>query len=171
LPQLDVNASAGVIGYASDGARANRQMFDFKSYTLQASLVFHEPLARRAERGAHEAALAELRKDRLEAHASQAQLETAAVNTLALVESARDRAQGLARGVDFAESDLAAERARFLSGRSSTFDVLRKQQVLLDARLRLLRARIDFAQAQAELDALTGDIFCHGGVSRRACEP
>ena len=44
-------------------------------------------------------------------------------------------------------------------GRSTSFDVLRRQEELAQAQLRQARARIDLLAAQAALGALTGEIL------------
>ena len=83
---------------------------------------------------------------------------------LAAVETARRRGEVLAPSIAAAALDLESERARFEVGRSTNFDVLRRQDALASAKLLVLRAQVDHLEALAALDALTGDILDAHGV-------
>jgi outer membrane protein len=83
------------------------------------------------------------------------------------IDAARQRIAALADTTDIATLDLAAERARFEVGRATNFDVLRRQEELAETKLRLLRARVDSLEAAAGVEALTGEILGHYGVSVR----
>ena len=63
--------------------------------------------------------------------------------------------------------DLAAERARFEVGRSTNFDVLRRQEEVAQVQLGQARARVDEVKATAALAALSGRILDLFGVNIR----
>jgi outer membrane protein TolC len=168
LPQLDLTASFGVNGYADTAETAYGQLANFKGYVAQAGFTFQEPLGRRAVRGAYEAAQATLHKARLTEADIAAQLSSAAATAVGRLATARDRAAALSQAVEVANLDLMAEKARFVAGRSTNFDVLRRQQEVADTRQRLLRAKIDFLRGLAAIEALTGEIFARHGFSFRA---
>ena len=164
LPQLDLSASGGPAGFAANHERALRQLTGVDSYAVQTSLVFSQPLGRRAARGARDAAREGLRK----AHLSEAdigtQIASAVARSASLVDQARRRLDALASVVKTADLDLDAEKARFAVGRSTNFDVLRRQEEVAIAQLRLMRAKTDYLRAAATLEALTGDILPRWGI-------
>ncbi len=89
----------------------------------------------------------------------------------ALAREAQRRVAVIAPTTKSAELDLAAERARFAVGRSTNFDVLRRQDELADTELRHTRAQVDLLQAMAGLEAATDDILAHYQVKLPAAQP
>ncbi|HEX8112084.1 MAG TPA: TolC family protein, partial [Kofleriaceae bacterium] len=63
------------------------------------------------------------------------------------------------QAIDLAEQNVAAEQKRFELGRSTNFDVLRRQDELEQARLRKASAVADYLAARTELDGLSGAIL------------
>jgi outer membrane protein TolC len=164
LPQLDLLFAGGPLGSARDFSTARRQLTGLDSYTVTAGLSFSLPLGRHAARGARDAAREGLRKARLGEADVAAQIAQAVAHGLAAVETARRRTEVLAPAIEAAALDLESERARFEVGRSTNFDVLRRQDALASAKLLVLRAQVDHLEALAALDALTGDILDAHGV-------
>jgi len=66
------------------------------------------------------------------------------------------RRRALARSVELAQTNLDAEQRRWERGDTTSFEVLRRQTALADAKLRAERAHIDAIAARAAIDALTG---------------
>ncbi|HXU82420.1 MAG TPA: TolC family protein, partial [Polyangia bacterium] len=165
LPQLDLVFAGGPLGSARDFTTARRQLTGLDSYTVTAGLSFSLPLGRHAARGARDAAREGLRKARLSEADVAAQVSSAVAHGLAAVEAARKRAAVLEPSTRAATLDLESERARFEVGRSSNFDVLRRQDALAAVQQVLLRAQVDHLKAVAALDALTGDILEDHGVT------
>jgi outer membrane protein len=64
--------------------------------------------------------------------------------------------------------NLDAERARFDVGRSTNYDVLRRQDELSQAQLRRIRAAADYMKAVAVLQTLTGDLLPAYGIEVKA---
>jgi outer membrane protein TolC len=171
LPQLDLTVAGGPVGNAGDASAAYEQLTGFKSYSITAGLAFALPIGRHAARGAHDAARARLTKTQLSETEVAAQVRTAVVRSIARRETARRRADLLVPSAQAAALDLEAEKARFGVGRSSNFDVLRRQDQLSAVQLLLSRARVDELDALAELDALTGEILERNAVIVRGGEP
>jgi outer membrane protein TolC len=165
LPQLDIALSGGPVGNARELETAARQLRGLDNYIVTAALVFQQPLGRHAARGAHQAARETVQKVRLTETDIADQVSGAVVRALVAVDVARRRVDVLARSTDAAALDLEAERARFEVGRSTNFDVLRRQDALAGAQLVHLRARVDQLKALAFIDALTGEILDRHGVS------
>jgi outer membrane protein TolC len=165
LPELDLSISGGPTGNASQASAAYRQLAGFDGYAVTAQLFFQQALGRHAALGAREAARQSVHKVHLgEADISQ-QIAGATARGVSAAEVARRRAEVLVHSIDAATLDLEAEKARFEVGRSTNFDVLRRQDALAGVELALLRARADHLKAVAAVDALTGEILDRNGVS------
>lgn len=167
LPQLDLSFSGGTIGNASDPRTAFAQLGQAGSYAVTAGLVFQLPLQNRAARGARAAARHGLRKAQLTEEDVRNQLAAAVARLCVAARTARQRAEVLASSMDAAALDLAAERARFEVGRSTNFDVLRRQEEVAQVQLGQARARVDEVKATAALAALSGRILDLFGVNIR----
>jgi outer membrane protein TolC len=167
LPQLDLLLAGGPVASARDAAGAGRQLTGLDSYTVTAGLSFSLALGRHAARGARDAAREGLHKARLGEADIAAQIAAAVTHGLAAVEAARRRTEVLAPSIAAAALDLESERARFEVGRSTSFDVLRRQDALASVKLLLLRAQVDHLSSLAALDALTNDILDAHGVTLR----
>ncbi len=166
-PQLDAFVSGGPRGVATDPSPALRSLATLGAYTVQAGLVFQEPIERRTQRGARDAAtglVAKARFTEADARTSVASSASIAITELA---STRRRIEVLERAVKVAQLDVESEEARFQANRSTSFDVLRRQQALTDVRIRLLRAAVDNAKAASTIDALTDDILLRHGLAVR----
>jgi outer membrane protein TolC len=159
LPQLDLAAAAGPVGNGHDLSTAYQQLKGLQSYTITAGLVFQEALPRHAARGAREAASEALRKVKLTESDIAGQVAAAVARGIAAVDTAGRRAEVLSRSTEAAALDLAAEKARFEVGRSTNFDVLRRQDSLAAVQLVLLRAKVDHLKALADVEAATGEIL------------
>ena len=59
------------------------------------------------------------------------------------------------------------EHARFDVGRTTNFEVLRRQDELAQAQLRQARAKADYRIAVASLQSLTGALLARHGVELR----
>jgi len=165
LPQFDVYASGGALGMANDPKQALSNLGNFGGYTVQAGFVFQEPIERRTQRGQRDAAIERARKARLAEEEARTRVANDVTSALAALDSTQRRVTVLVHGVEVAELDLSAERARFQANRSTNFDVLRRQQAATDVRLRLLRAEVENAKSAATLDALTTDILSRHGIA------
>jgi outer membrane protein TolC len=167
LPQLDFAAAAGPIGNAADTDGAYSQLRRLQSYSVTAGLVFQLPLGRHAAHGAREAAREGLRKVRLNEADIAAQVTAAIAHGVAQVATAHRRTEVLARSREAAALDLEAEKARFEVGRSTNFDVLRRQDSIASVQLVLLRAQVEYLKALAGVQAVSGEILDRNGVVLR----
>jgi outer membrane protein TolC len=159
LPQLDVTFAGGPSGNATDAATAFSQLGKFQAYSLSGALVFSEPIPRHYATGQKQSAEALLHKAKLTAADIRVQIETTVLRLVAQIDTARRRIEVLAPTTDSASLDLEAERARFAVGRSTNFDVLRRQDELATSKLRQARARTDYLKAVAALGAVTDEIL------------
>ena len=167
LPQLDVSFAGGPQGNAVDPSTAFTQLGRFQAYGLMGSLTFSEPIPRHYARGTRDSAEALLHKAKLSADDIRVQIDTSVLRLVAELEVARRRIEVLGPATDQATLDLEAERARFAVGRSTNFDVLRRQEELATVKLRQARARIDWLKSMAALGAVTDEILDRYGVALR----
>ena len=159
LPQLDLTFAGGPQGNATDAGTAFGQMSKFQAFGVVGSLVFSEPIPRHYASGQKQSAEALLHKAKLTTDDIRVQIETTVLRLVAQIDTARRRIDVLAPTTDSASLDLEAERARFAVGRSTNFDVLRRQDELATSKLRQARARTDYLKAVAALGAVTDEIL------------
>jgi outer membrane protein TolC len=167
LPQLDFSFTGGPMGNASTVTSAYSQMTGLGGYTVRADAVFQQPLGSHAARGARAAAREKLLKAHLDEVNIVAQVSTAVAHEMAASKIAHQQVEVLAHSIDAAEMDLEAEKARFEAGRSTSFDVLRRQDSLAAVQLVLLRAQVDYLKALANVEAATGEIAGRYGIVLR----
>lgn len=167
LPKLDLALSGGPAASSPDVNGAVNTLRTLNDYVLQGGLVFHEAVPLRDERGKRQQAYAALAKARFTEADVLGQLESQLVVLDAAAHSAMRRIQALAPAERAARLDLEGERARFQVGRATNFDVLRRQQEVADAQLRMAQARTDLMKAHAGIEALTGDLLARYGVTFR----
>lgn len=171
LPRLDLALAGGPLGSAASARGAYRQLSGLEGHALSASLSLELPLLGRAARGGLEQARARSRGAHWDEAAVAAQIRTAVATALGLRETALRRAALLEPSQRSASLDLEAEQARFEVGRASSFDVLRRQDALATVQLSWLGAELQRLQAEASLDALTGELLARHGVSPGAAVP
>jgi outer membrane protein TolC len=164
LPTLDVSVVGGPSGNARDPRNAYRQLSTLDRYAISAGLLFQVPLGRNVAHGAHDAAREAQQRVRLNENEIVDQVTAAVVRSVMAADVARRRVEVLARTTEAAALDLEAEKARFEVGRSTNFDVLRRQNAVAQAQLGQLSARVDQMTALADVDALTGQILTRHAV-------
>ena len=68
------------------------------------------------------------------------------------------------QAISLAEQNITAEQKRFELGKTTNFEVLRRQEELEQARLRHAAAVTDYLSARADLDGLSGAILPRYGI-------
>jgi outer membrane protein len=159
LPQLDLSFAGGPQGNATDPSTAFAQLGKFQAYGLMGSLTFSEPIPRHYARGTRQSAEALLHKAKLSSDDIRVQIDTTVLRLTSAIEATRRRIEVLGPANESASLDLEAERARFEVGRSTNFDVLRRQEEVASVKLRQARARADYLKSMAALGAVTNDIL------------
>ncbi len=158
--RLDLNGWVETRGLGNQDVGAGvRQFGRFGAVSAQLGLVYELPLTgsrvesqRAAARAA--SAAAEARKEQVEL-----QIETDIDTNRAEVESAARRIELAARTTKAAERQLQAAEDRFDLGDGLAIDVQRAEDALRRARLRALRARVDWVKSRVALDHLTGELL------------
>jgi outer membrane protein TolC len=163
-PQLDLTASVGRVGRNLDFSEALAQLGSNENTTWSAGLTFSLPVQNRAARGASEAARASADGARLDAADLELAIRDGVARFAAQIRAAGKRIEFARASVGFAEQNLEAERARFGVGRSTNNDVLLRQQELKQTQINVARAVVDLLEADAALEAVTGDVLETYGV-------
>jgi outer membrane protein TolC len=164
-PKLDLTGGVGSVARTPRFGGALSDAAGFGDMTWSAGLRFELPVQNRAAQGREREAHEGHELARIDAEDFALQVRDLVLRASRSVRTAARRVELGEREVEFAEKNLDAERARFEAGRATNNDVVLRQQELKDAETRLLRARIDQAEAEAALAAVTGEILDRYGVT------
>lgn len=159
LSRLDLSVGAGPVGANSTPGGALSSVFSHPGLEIAAQLTADHAIEQRTERGGQAAARAAVLSARVAERDAQAKL---AVRATRAVQRARAALASIALGdqaIGLAEQNVAAEQKRFELGKSTNFDVLRRQDELEQARLRQASAVADYLAASTDLDGLSGAIL------------
>jgi len=162
--KLDLDLTAGPVGAASTAGKALSSLIEHPGYTVTASLTLDHTIERRTERGGQAVARTAVLTAKLTERDARARL---AVRATRAVQRAKAALASIALGdeaIGLAEQNVTAEQKRFELGKSTNFDVLRRQDELEQARLRHAAAIADYLAARADLDGLTGAILGRFGI-------
>lgn len=165
LPQLDLSVYFGPSGRGETIGDAVDQIATLSEYSFGGSLTFRQNLGHNTAEGQLLEAHANRRKVKINMVDAQRQVTAAAARAVALADSARERMQIGEVAIDLAEKNIVAEKARFELGRSTNFDVLRRQEELKQAQLNHARAAIDYLSAVAQIQSLTGELLPQYGIT------
>lgn len=165
LPELALVLSVGPQGNADSPGKALTNLAKFDDVIFSANLTFRRSVQQRQAKGTAERVRAQLRRQRFSTADVKAQITSELVLAVKRAEAARKRFELGARAIELAEKNVEAEKARFELGGATNFDVLQRQDALQRVRLGQARALIDFLNAAAQVDALTGDILDTYGIT------
>jgi outer membrane protein len=163
-PGLDLDVAADVRGAGNSLSRALSSNTEDPGYSVTATLTFDHALQRRTERGGQAAARAVLQAAKVAEREARARL---AVRATRAVQRAQAALANVALGdeaIGLAEQNITAEQKRFELGKTTNFEVLRRQDELEQARLRHALAIADYLAARADLDGLSGAILPRFGI-------
>jgi outer membrane protein TolC len=158
-PRLDLSLDAAAFG-AGNGARyAASQLVENPGYSVIAGLTFDHAIEHRSESGGQAAARAALAKARVDEREARARLGVRATRAVQRATAALARISLGEQAIALADQSVTAEQARFQLGKTTNFEVLRRQDELEQARLRHAGAIADYLAARADLDGLSGAIL------------
>jgi len=163
-PRLDATISAGPNSTGDELGNTVEEIAKLKSYSVSASLSYEHTLGNRAAEGARERSRQQALRTRVDLETGKRETAVAVVNAVNLVRSARKRIEVTQKSIDLAEKNLDTEKARFEAGDATNFDILRRQEEIEQAQLSHERAIVDYMQAIALVDSLTGDLLDRYGI-------
>lgn len=158
LPALDLTIEAGPAGLGADPGGALRSLGNGDGYQATAGLELRWDIGGAAAEGRAMKARVARQRVRIDSATARAQLAAAVIDAVEQRDTARAVIDLATRERELAAQGVTAEQARFDLGKATSFDVLARQQELADAELRRVRGVVDYLQARAIVDALTGDL-------------
>lgn len=158
-PRLDLNARFGPSGNGETFSDGLDRMVTFKDYQVFAGLELQMPFGNHTAEGARRAAVAGRTKVQVTEEDLKNLIAVSVAKAVNLVTSTAKQIEVNAEAVSLAQVNLDAEKARFEVGRTTNFEVLRRQDELAQSRLRQTRAAADYKKAVAGLQTLTGDLL------------
>jgi len=165
LPQLDFTAAAGPQAQAEKLGTTYSNLATFDSFEVVAGVKFSMAFGNDSAKGAHEVAQGNLRKVKLTEQDIRSQIAAQVVRAVNLVRSAKKRMDVSAKASALAKQNVDLEKARWEVGRTTNFEVLKRQDELAQSQLREARARADYLKAVSILDSLTGEILPRYGIA------
>jgi outer membrane protein TolC len=166
-PRLDLSVSGGPAGGDTTLAKSIKSAARSDGYQLTANLTFDAAIERHAEKGGVADAHARLQRTRVDERAARAHIATQAIRIVQRVKAAYASAKLSDEAVELANQNIDYEKKRFEVGKSTNFEVLRRQDELEQAKLRKVSAIVDYLGARAELEALTGAILSKYAITLR----
>ncbi|HEX5063565.1 MAG TPA: TolC family protein [Kofleriaceae bacterium] len=154
-PQVDFTFSGAIMGNGDDAASAVSGVGGADSYEVMVGLQVQFELSGAAGK-ARDAAIAKRKRLDIDREDAVRQIDVAVVNSVHMVTSARTRVALADKAIIVAEENVRAERASFMVGRTTNFNVMQRQTELIDARLRRGQAVADYHKAVAQLQFLSG---------------
>lgn len=155
LVRLDLTAAVSLVGRERSLPASTGQLLSGHAPGYFVGLDLSIPLGNRTARGNEAAANAEVDRRSAELRDRERELCVALAGAIAAERAAAERVALASSAEAAAESTLRLEEDRMLAGRSSTSDVLLRQQELFDTRLVAIRARTDVAIAGAAIAVLS----------------
>jgi len=152
-PQLDLQLQGAVTGQGDSTGESVGSIGDSFQVTAGISMSFELSGAARRNRDAAQSKKHRLDIDRADL---ERQIDVQVVTSVKKVTAARTRVALADKAIAVAEDNVRAERANFMAGRSTNFQVMQQQGQLIDARLGRGRAVADYHEAVAQLQFLSG---------------
>ncbi|HEX7699174.1 MAG TPA: TolC family protein [Kofleriaceae bacterium] len=139
----------------------------YGGFVVELAVTLRVPLTDRAAEGARVAAHARYLEAGVARGDAAAELATEVARWTNRRDVARQRRDALQRARELADQNLAAEQNRWERGDTTSYEVLRRQAAVGDARLRVERAKIDEIDADTALAAATGELLARRGIRLR----
>jgi outer membrane protein TolC len=155
-PQLDLQVQGALMGNGESTGESVNGVGDSFQVTVGVSMSFELSGAARHNRDAAEAKKHRLDVDRADL---ERQIDVQVVTAVKQVTAGRTRVALADKAIQVAEDNVRAERANFMVGRSTNFQVMQQQTQLIEARLAEGRAIADYHEAVAQLQYLSGIIL------------
>lgn len=156
LPNLDLQARYGYNGLRGDSGDAIDQLDsgDFPEWLV--GLNFSYPIGNRSASSELREARLKKRKLQLEKRKLKSRITLQVREALRFIRTARSQVRAAKQSKELAREQLDAETTRQQAGLSTTFQVLELQEKFLNARERLIQARVKAAKSRTRLNHATG---------------
>lgn len=174
--RLDFQAQGGPVGISGGTTNdagnpvngtlygATHNLLSHPGYQVLGSLTFDRAVQARTEHGGQAASHAQLQRARVDSQAARVRVAANATRAVQRVQAALVSIALDEKAIQLAEANVEAEQHKLELGKSTTFEVLRRQDDLQQVRLRHATAVVTYLTARAELDGLTGAILSQYGI-------
>lgn len=162
---LDLRATVGTNGVADSAGGSLEQLTSGEAYVITGGLTYRAEIGNSAGRGAVREARALLGAAKVDAAATRREIAGLTITSVNNVRVARKRVEVTAKARELAATNVKLEELRFKASPDTTsFDVLARQDELIDAEIAEVQALVDYFQAVDDLDALTDDLLARHGI-------
>ncbi|HET9957323.1 MAG TPA: TolC family protein [Polyangiaceae bacterium] len=159
-PRLDLDAYVQAQGLGNGSVPPALEQFGkLQALSAHVGLTFEMPLDDARRKAQVQNAEIETRLTQSDLVAARQRLQSTVLTTLADMESAQQRLRLAIDTQAIAQRQAEAERQRFRAGASIALQVQQAENSLLQAELRLERARVDLIESQVDMDHLTARLL------------
>lgn len=133
-------------------------------YDVRLELNLQWDIQNRGPKATHERIIIEMRRAEAQYRRAQQNISMSVIRAVNAQRTASARMTITSEAVRLANSNLRAEEARNRVGRSTSYDILFRQDELAIAEFNALNAQIDYLRATVELQTLTGELLPSYGL-------
>lgn len=159
LPRVDLQASVGLNGLGADYGGSFSDFGERNAPDMTIGIIASLPITFTQERARLRQSLLELRAAEFDLKRTANRVGTQVHTAYARVQSAQQRALSALQAVTVAEAALNAETKRLTNGLTTSFNVLRLQDELAQARVNRLEAIAESNKALAVLWGVVGNLL------------
>jgi len=163
LPQLNLTVAGGPVGSSSTFSSSIDELHN--GFDVNATLSLTYALSNSLGRGDRMSAHAQLLRAKVDTRQGHDTVAAQVVRFVQQIEAATTSLELGAKAVKLAEMNVEAEQRRLEAGRSSNNEVLRRQDELVNIRLREVSFEAQRVIARAQLEALTGTILTSNHIT------
>lgn len=164
LPRLDLQATLTANGLSGDRSGAYQRAFDRQGYDTQVGFQFSIPLGNRTAKANSAVAASREQQAILNIARSELNVSVEIDTVIAQVKAAKARLDSTRESVRLGDRLLETEQKRLGEGVARTFDVLKAQRDVVDARTRQIAALADYNKAATQLALVSGSLLERQGI-------
>lgn len=164
LPRLDLQATLTANGLSGDRSGAYQRAFDRQGYDTQVGFQFSIPLGNRTAKANSAVAASREQQAILNIARSELNVSVEIDTVIAQVKAAKARLDSTRESVRLGDRLLETEQKRLGEGVARTFDVLKAQRDVADARTRQIAALADYNKAATQLALVSGNLLERQGI-------
>ena len=164
LPTLDLTLTGDITSTHQTFSQALDELRYTRGYSLVAGATFSLPVGRDAVRGAFAATRANLARARFDVQTARKSIAATVVGLASQAKTSARTVELSGQVVTLAQQNVEAEQRKFELGKSTSNEVVRRQNELESARLQLESASADATIALTRLEAMSGQILQHYGI-------
>ncbi len=159
LPKLDLTLQGDVTSTHTTFSQALEELRYSRGYSLVAGASFALPVGRDAQKGTYAASRASLARARFGVQTARRTITAKVIGFATQAKTSAHTVELSDQVVNLAQQNVDAEQRKFELGKSTSNEVVRRQNELESARLQLEAANADATIALTRLEAASGQIL------------